>query len=227
MEKTEILEILKFESNRYATMAKLADGQMRKEYVRRATAFNEAKILIESLEKIAAVQSFEINYPTSPKEKRKWTSQYGTNAYYAGKHWAVRKKDSEFWHWLVKAATANIKPVKSPVELCFLWDDGIDVDNHSIMGKMITDALKGKVIPDDNRRYLKAVRHGFNEDNVIRVQIREIRKPSASKNGRIAPKKTTASEPPATKKKQAIKSGKNKKSQEAASDHSRCKQGKG
>lgn len=232
MKKAEILEILEFEGKRYAAMAKLADGQKKKELNRRASAFYEAGNLIKTLEKVTSVQTFQISYPKSAKEKRKWTSQYGTNAYYSGKHWAVRKRDSEFWHWLVRAATSNVDPVKEPVEIYFSWDDGIDVDNHSIMGKMITDALKGRVIPDDNRRYLKAVRHGFNDDDIIRVQIRELGgkakketgKEGKEKGGKIKGniRKTAASDNESTKSKAGRQKRKEAESGENTGDDGGC-----
>lgn len=175
VEKREILEILEFEEKRYAAKAKLSESKAGDEYIKRAAAMKEARLLIESLSELKATQSFEIKYPESREQKKQWAKNYGTNAYYAGKHWAARRTDAEFWHWMVKAAAGKVEPVTEPAEIYFTWDDALDVDNHSIMGKMITDALKGTVIRDDDRRYLKTVSHGFNEDNVIRVQIRELK----------------------------------------------------
>lgn len=174
MEKKEILEILEFEAKRAEGKAALSDPEMGLEYRRRAEGFNEAIRLIETLESVKSVQTFDVKYPDTKAQKRQWTKEYGTNAYWAGKHWARRKRDAEFWHWLVKASANKVMPTTGAVEVWFSWDDALDVDNHSIMGKMIIDALKGTVIADDNRKILKAVRHGFNGENVIRVQIREL-----------------------------------------------------
>ena len=101
------------------------------------------------------------------------------NAYYAGKHWALRKKDAELWHWLTLAAmnAQDIRrtPFKLPVAVTFYWNDRLDIDNHAIMGKMIVDAMKGRVIEDDNRRWLKSVSHKFHDEDYIQVEIREVR----------------------------------------------------
>jgi hypothetical protein len=51
-----------------------------------------------------AKEVFRIAYPKTGAEKKKWAKEYGMNAYYAGKHWALRKKDAELWHWLTLAA---------------------------------------------------------------------------------------------------------------------------
>lgn len=125
-----------------------------------------------------ATEKLRIAYPAFASEKKRWAKAYGMNAYYAGKHWAQRKKDADFWHWLVSAnmAEQNVRriPFKKPVIITFRWNDRLDIDNHSIMGKMIVDALKGKVIEDDSRRWLKGVCHYFHDENYIEVEIREV-----------------------------------------------------
>lgn len=61
-----------------------------------------------------AKEVFRIAYPKTGAEKKKWAKEYGMNAYYAGKHWALRKKDAELWHWLTLAAmNAQGVPIKS------------------------------------------------------------------------------------------------------------------
>ena len=93
-----------------------------------------------------AKEVFRIAYPKTGAEKKKWAKEYGMNAYYAGKHWALRKKDAELWHWLTLAAmnAQGIRrtPFKLPVAVTFYWNDRLDIDNHAIMGKMIVDAMK-------------------------------------------------------------------------------------
>lgn len=64
---------------------------------------------------------------------------------------------------------------KLPVAVTFYWNDRLDIDNHAIMGKMIVDAMKGRVIEDDNRRWLKSVSHNFHDEDYIQVEIREVR----------------------------------------------------
>lgn len=41
-----------------------------------------------------AKEVFRIAYPKTGAEKKKWAKEYGMNAYYAGKNWALRKKDA-------------------------------------------------------------------------------------------------------------------------------------
>lgn len=124
------------------------------------------------------VESFVIPYPQSKPEKSRWTKEYGLNAYYAGKHWAKRKSDTEFWHTLTRACMdrqgVRCVPFKRPVVITLQYNDRLDIDNHAAMGKMIVDAMKGRVIEDDNRRWLKGVCHYFHDENYIAVEIREI-----------------------------------------------------
>lgn len=123
-------------------------------------------------------ESFRIYYPTSKAELKRWAKDYGMNAYYAGKHWSLRKRDAEFWHLLTRSAMNRQEvrktPFGKPVEISFLWNDRLDIDNHAVMGKMIVDAMKGRLINDDNRKWLKGVCHYFHDEEYILVQIREV-----------------------------------------------------
>ena len=123
-------------------------------------------------------ESFRIYYPKSQSEKKRWNSQYGMNAYYCGKHWTERNKDADYWHLMTRSAMnkqeVRRKPFEKPVEISFLWNDKLDIDNHGVWGKMITDAMKGRIINDDNRKWLKGVYHGFHDEDYILVQIREV-----------------------------------------------------
>lgn len=123
-------------------------------------------------------EKIRIPYPESKAKQKQWSKDYGMNAYYAGKHWSVRKRDAEYWHWLVRAAMEdqNVRrvPFKKPVIVIFHWNDRLDIDNHAVMGKMILDAMKGRVIEDDNRRWVKGVCHYFHDENYISVDVREV-----------------------------------------------------
>lgn len=125
-----------------------------------------------------AIEKFRIPYPASKAEQKRWTKEYGMNAYYAGKHWSVRKKDADFWHWLtaLNMNQQNVRrtPFKRPVIITLRWNDRLDIDNHAVIGKMIVDALKGRVIEDDNRKFLKGVFHLFHDEDYISVEIREV-----------------------------------------------------
>lgn len=118
---------------------------------------------------------FEIPYPPTKKGKAAWNKRFGLNAYYAGKHWSARKRDAEELHTLailcMKKAGIPCKRFKGPVEVNFYWNDGLDVDNHAALGKAIVDAMKGYLLPDDNREWFKKVSHEFWDGDCIRVEI--------------------------------------------------------
>lgn len=119
---------------------------------------------------------FTIEYPNGKKQKSAFCREYGLNSIYAGKHWAKRKADKDYWTILVRSAVfkANKTPeiYEEPVELVFSWDDGLDCSNHAYMSKMIEDVLTGIVIKGDSRKWVKRVVHEFNDNGVITVEIR-------------------------------------------------------
>ena len=123
-------------------------------------------------------EKFKIPYPKSKAAMKQWTKDYGMNAYYAGKHWSKRKQDAEFWHMITRSCmnSQDVRrvPFKRPVIVIFHWNDRLDIDNHAVMGKMIVDAMKGRIIEDDTRRWLKGVCHYFHDEDYIGVEIREI-----------------------------------------------------
>ncbi|MEA4919353.1 MAG: hypothetical protein VB078_00295 [Clostridiaceae bacterium] len=118
---------------------------------------------------------FIIPYPTTKAGKAQWSKEYGLNAYWAGKHWAQRKEDAKYWHSLVRYELRrqgiSCRLYEKPVYITFRWDDGLDVDNHAAMGKMIVDALKGVLIKNDGRRYYAGAQHLFGNAKVIEVEI--------------------------------------------------------
>ena len=104
-------------------------------------------------------------------------SQYGDNAYYSGKHWSVRKRDSDYWHDLLLAEAPWDKgPLRSPVRIVFYWNDRLDLSNHSMMAKMIEDGIKGRIIEDDSRKHVQEITHRFYNDKVITVVVEELPK---------------------------------------------------
>ena len=126
---------------------------------------------------------FSIPYPADRHKKSAWMQRYGMNAYYSGKHWTYRSQDSRYWHALVweQMAKARIpkRVLEVPVEIWFRWNDGLDIDNHAAMGKMIVDGMKGYLLKDDKPRYLKGVHHVFQTEvrdkkrNAIIVEVRQ------------------------------------------------------
>lgn len=124
-----------------------------------------------------ASEHFIIPYPVTKEGRKAWAKSYGANAYYAGKHWSARREDAEFWHSLVRYQMREQKvrqrPFRKPVMLYFYWNDNLDLSNHSVMAKMIEDALKGVLIKDDDRRHVVGISHFWHDKNFIGVGIKE------------------------------------------------------
>ena len=122
--------------------------------------------------------SFTIPYPKTKKQKASFCREYGLNSIYAGKHWSRRKADKDYWHLLVMSELRKQGIPQScadrPVEITFSWDDGLDCSNHAYAAKMIEDLLKGYIIKDDSRRYVKRITHEFNNDGIIKVTVQEV-----------------------------------------------------
>ena len=116
---------------------------------------------------------FRIEYPPN------FGKLYGLNAIYAGKHWSARQKDSVYWHTIVRKALKNagIKKgaYKHPVSITFWWDDRLDCSNHAYASKMIEDALKGYLIVDDNKKWVKRITHEFHTGKCILVEIKALK----------------------------------------------------
>ena len=123
-------------------------------------------------------ESFVIPYPKTDAGKKLWSREYGLNAYYAGKHWAKRRADADRWHRLVAYEMERQKvrrtPMKNAVILTFYWNDRLDLSNHAAMAKMIEDAMKGRIIKDDSRRFVRGIEHYFHDEDYIRVVAREV-----------------------------------------------------
>lgn len=121
--------------------------------------------------------AFELDYPPTKRGKTAFCKRYGLNAYYAGKHWGARKRDAEELHALTWAAMKRAKikkaPAKVPVKITFLFDDGLDCSNHAVIVKAVEDAMKGWVIKDDSRKYVRSVTMMFHQENCIRVLVEE------------------------------------------------------
>lgn len=122
--------------------------------------------------------TFDIPYPSDKKAKSKWTTRFGTNAYYSGKVWQQRNKDKDYFHALVWGEMERQKvrkfPYENPVIITLFVNDRLDVDNHSIVLKYVIDSLKGRVIKDDNRTWVHGVEMYFHDDDCIRVAVREV-----------------------------------------------------
>ena len=121
--------------------------------------------------------SFNIPYPATVSGKRAWNKTYGMNKYWSGCHWSIRKKDAEFWHSVVKAEMARqgvgAVPYTSPVIITMVFNDRLDSINHAAMFKMIEDAMKGTVIVDDSRKWVRGSEIYFHDKPYISVCVRE------------------------------------------------------
>ena len=131
------------------------------------------------MEKVKAKEGFRIEYPNTPAGKKDWNKRYSDNAYYAGKHWAQRKKDADYWHDMVRACMdrqgLRRRPFERPVVVHIYWNDKLDVDNHSIMGKMIVDAMKGRLLQNDSKKWVRSVTHTFHDrGDYIWVEVMEV-----------------------------------------------------
>ena len=119
-----------------------------------------------------------IDYPKTAAGKKQWNKLYGTNAYWAGKHHAKRTEDARYWHSLTWAAMAAARtrkrPFDKPAVITFRWNDNLDLDNHSMMAKMIVDGLKQRVIQDDTRRWVKGIEHYWHDKPYIEIIVQEI-----------------------------------------------------
>jgi hypothetical protein len=122
------------------------------------------------------VCSFTIPYPAGKKAMAIWNKRFGLNAYYAGKHWAKRKEDAKELHtltrWCMRRAGVPQRIYQGPVELFFWFDDGLDCSNHAVLVKAIEDSLKGWVIEDDSRKFVKGIKIQFHEEGNIKVLVR-------------------------------------------------------
>lgn len=125
---------------------------------------------------------FTIPYPPTNAGKTAWNKQYGMNAIYAGKHWSQRKEDAKDWHLLTWAALRKAhlipgKPLDKPVVITYLFNDSLDSTNHGYMVKMIEDALIGRVIKGDSRKYVRGTEIYFHDLDCIKVIVTEVEKP--------------------------------------------------
>jgi Holliday junction resolvase RusA-like endonuclease len=87
-------------------------------------------------------------------------------------------QDVDYWHKLVAAEMdrQNVRkyPHENPVILRFWFNDRLDCSNHAIYVKMIEDAMKGRVIKDDNRTWVQGVEMYFHDEDCIRVMVKEV-----------------------------------------------------
>jgi len=59
----------------------------------------------------------------------------------------------------------------TPVDICVYFNNKFDIDNNSIMAKMIIDGMKGIVIQDDSRKFVKSLTLKFYDEDGIKVEV--------------------------------------------------------
>lgn len=117
--------------------------------------------------------TFSIHYPDTTVGRRQWNRDYSLNAIYAGKHWAARKADADYWHILTLHALRKVDKqlFDGPVRIIYCYNDKLDLSNHSYIAKMIEDALKKVIIADDKRGYVDEIVHRWHDEDKITVIV--------------------------------------------------------
>ena len=74
----------------------------------------------------------------------------------------------------INAAHIRKRPFERPVVLTFQWNDRLDCSNHAYMAKLIEDGMKGILLHDDSRRWVRGIEHYFHDKPYIRVTVTEV-----------------------------------------------------
>lgn len=110
--------------------------------------------------------TFDIPYPPTKAGKTEWNRRYGLNAFYSGMDKHDRSRRVQALHdraiAAMKKARIPQKYIPWPVEVVFRWNDGLDIDNHAVMGKAFVDAMI-TVITDVVRENNQTYRLGWTE----------------------------------------------------------------
>ena len=121
------------------------------------------------------MKSFSFTVPIHP-DSRTW----GMNGVYSQtKHWAARKSQASQVHTLVRAqirsVSRNVRKFDKPVSVRIFYNSRLDIDNHGYLAKLIIDGMKGILIEDDNRRFVRSLYQGFHngDKNLILVEVEE------------------------------------------------------
>lgn len=107
-------------------------------------------------------------------------SEWGMNRVYAGEHWGARKRQAQVVHMLVKSSIRakyrHVELFEKPVRVRILYNSRLDIDNHGYLSKLFIDGMKGLLIEDDDRRYVRELVQGFHNGDrrKIIVEVTEI-----------------------------------------------------
>lgn len=81
------------------------------------------------------------------------------NSSYAGQHWSKRvAMVNDIWWKVQEVLPADVEMFAVPVDVCIVATyKGRIVDSDNIVAKIFVDSLKGKLIRDDDPRYVRRV----------------------------------------------------------------------
>ena len=63
-------------------------------------------------------------------------------------------------------------PFDCPVDIELYYNSKLDCSNHAYLTKMIEDALKGHVIKDDTKKYVKSIKQSFWDGEGVKVVVK-------------------------------------------------------
>lgn len=102
-------------------------------------------------------------------------SEWGMNSVYSGEHWGARKRQAAQVHMLVRAAIrkqcSGAQIFGEPVTIRIRYNSRLDIDNHGYVSKLIIDGMKGILIKDDDRRYVKELIQQFHHEDTRKVFV--------------------------------------------------------
>ena len=108
----------------------------------------------------------------------KITGKDSLNEIYAGKHWGGRSTYKEKMHIFLQSELRRQgipkKLYRNQVKITFLWSGRLDLDNYGYLRKLIIDSLKGWILPDDNKKYVKKLCDEFSNNDVTTVIVEEL-----------------------------------------------------
>lgn len=100
---------------------------------------------------------------------RNVNSEWSMNRVYSGAHWTARNSQAKYMHTLVRKSIKKlhvpVMPFKKPVSIDIKYNSRLDIDNHGYLSKLIIDGMKGILILDDNRSYVKKLTQSFHDEN--------------------------------------------------------------
>lgn len=108
----------------------------------------------------------------------KVNSKLSLNSIYSGSHWRKRQKQAEQIHEAVKLTLLSQRVPKlifeKPVNIEFHWNSMLDLDNHGYLTKLIIDGLKGYLIRDDTKKYVREIHHAYWLGKGVKISILEM-----------------------------------------------------